>query len=249
MILTTWEPTFPTDNKELFFRITFLPLRPNLAPCIAFLSFSDIYYSGTIPPRSDMAHPSRKSPTLTLWKSLQIELSQQFPATLSWQNVFMAVQGSVVRMVLCVIPEFDRRANTYAHQHTHIYRHTHTHTKALSGEKQGANYGLLWQGTAVGKSASPQAGHSVPSTLPACPLTVIGILWCLSVGNKGTMETLKLLWRKCWRCFLCRHYNQIILNRAALCSLAHSLSLLRYKLDRVFSRGSQLSNYNLSTSL
>lgn len=105
--------------------------------------------------------------------------------------------------------------------------HQHTYTNALSGEKQGANYGRLWQGTAVGKSVSPQAGHSAPDTLPACPLTVIGVLWYLSMGNKGTMETLKLLWRICWRCFLSRHYNQIILNCAALCSLAHSLSLLK----------------------
>lgn len=29
------QPTFPTDNKELFFCITFLPLWPNLAPCSA----------------------------------------------------------------------------------------------------------------------------------------------------------------------------------------------------------------------
>ncbi len=30
------QPTFPTDNRELFFCITFLPLWPNLAPCSAF---------------------------------------------------------------------------------------------------------------------------------------------------------------------------------------------------------------------
>lgn len=153
-----------------------------------------IYYFCTIPLRSDMAHPSRKSPTLTLWKSLQIELSQQFPASLSWQNVFIAVQGSSVPMNLCVIHQFDRRECAGAH----AYAHQHTCTDTLSGEKQGANYGLLWQTTAVGKPVSPQAGHSAPDILPAWPLTVIGTLWYLGIGNKGTMETLKLGWRICW---------------------------------------------------
>ena len=46
-------------------------------------------------------------------------------------------------------------------------------------------------------------------------------------GKQSTIETLKLLWRVCLRCFLSRHDNQIILNCAALGSLAHSLSLLR----------------------
>ena len=73
--------------------------------------------------------------------------------------------------------------NKYAHQHT-------LYTNALCGERRGANYGLLWQGTAVGKSVSPQAGHSAADILPACPLTVIGFLWYLSVGNNGAMETL-----------------------------------------------------------
>lgn len=99
----------------------------------------------------------------------------------------------------------------------HPYVHQHTYTNALSGEKQGANYVLLWQGTAAGKSVSPKAGHSAPDTLLACPLTVIGILWYLGMGNKGTMETLKLLRRICCRCFLSRHSNQIILNCAAPC--------------------------------
>lgn len=84
-----------------------------------------IYYFCTIPLRSDIAHPFRKSPTLTLWKSLQIELSQQFPASLSWQNVFIAVQGSSVPMDLCVIQEDDRRVRKHPHVHapTHIHKH------------------------------------------------------------------------------------------------------------------------------
>lgn len=87
------QPTFPTDYKELFFCITFPPLWPNLAPCGAFSQHTSII--------SALFHCdqiwhilSRKSPTLTLWKSFQIELSQQFPASLSWQNVFIAVQRS-----------------------------------------------------------------------------------------------------------------------------------------------------------
>lgn len=36
------QPTFPTDNKELFFCITFLPLWPNLAPCSAFSQHTSI---------------------------------------------------------------------------------------------------------------------------------------------------------------------------------------------------------------
>lgn len=57
--------TFPTDNKELFFCITFLTLWSNLAPRSAFSQHTSYYFS-TIPQRSDMSHPSRKSPTLTL---------------------------------------------------------------------------------------------------------------------------------------------------------------------------------------
>lgn len=90
------------------------------------ISTAYIYYFCTILLRSDMAHPSRKSPTLTLWKSSQIELSQQFPASLSWQNVFIAVQGSTAPMDLCVIPEFDRRARRHPRVRapTHIYERT-----------------------------------------------------------------------------------------------------------------------------
>lgn len=36
------EPTFPTDNKELFSCITFLPLWPNLTPCSAFPQHTSI---------------------------------------------------------------------------------------------------------------------------------------------------------------------------------------------------------------
>lgn len=36
------QPTFPTDNKELFFCITFPPLWPNLAPCSAFPQHTSI---------------------------------------------------------------------------------------------------------------------------------------------------------------------------------------------------------------
>lgn len=84
--------TFSTDNKDFFICITFLILWPNLTPCSAFSQHTS-YYFCTILPRSDMSHPSWKSPILTLWKSLHIELSQQFPASISWQNVFIAAQG------------------------------------------------------------------------------------------------------------------------------------------------------------
>lgn len=176
-------------------------------------------------------------------KSSQIELSQQFPACLSWQNVFIAVQGSSVPMN----PESVRHPRVW---HTSVRTNTHTlHTNALSGEKQGANYVLLWQETAVGKSVSPQAGHSAADTLPACPPTVTGFFWYLSTGNKGTMETLKLLWMICWCCFFLRRlYNKIILNCARLCSLAHSLSLLRYIYKKKFKKTQISSCFLMRTS-
>lgn len=68
---------------------------------------------------------------------------------------------------------------------------THTHTSALSSERQGANYGVLWQGTAVRKSLSPQADHSAPDILPACPLTVIGTLWYRSMKKQRHNGNLK----------------------------------------------------------
>lgn len=66
-----------------------------------------------------MWHILEKSLTWTLWKSLQLELSQQFPASLSWQNVFIAVQQSLP-MELLAIPELDRGCtNTHtAHKYT-----------------------------------------------------------------------------------------------------------------------------------
>lgn len=171
-----------------------------------------------------MAHPSRKSPTLTLWKSLQIELSQQFPASLSWQNVFIAVQGSSAPVDLCVIWEFDRR--TRRHPRVRAPTHMLYSERTLRWEAGGQ----LWA-TVTGNGCREV---SVPPGRPQCTRHTASmstdsdsIPMIPHMGSKGTMGTLKLLWRICWRWFLSRLYNQIILNCAALCLLAHSLSLLR----------------------
>lgn len=214
------QPTFSTDNKGLFFCITFLPLWPNLASlqCI-FTAY--IYYFCTIPLRSDMAHPSRKSPTLTLWKSLQIELSQQFPASLSWQNVFIAVQGSSVPVDLCVIREFDRQAR----RRPHVCAPTHIHERTLWWEAGGQLWATV-TGNGCREVSVPPGRQCTQHS--ACMSTDsdrnLMIPRCEKQRHNGT---LKMLWRICWRCFLSRHNNQIILYCAALCLPTYSLCLLR----------------------
>lgn len=117
----------------------------------------------------------RKSPTLTLWKSSQIELSQQFPAFLSWQNVFIAVQDCSRESVHhpCV---WQTSTRTY----------THSLRRSLV-RSRGPIMGYGDRERLQGSQRPPRLASNAHSAQPARTLTVIGTLWYSSGQNKGTM--------------------------------------------------------------
>lgn len=166
-----------------------------------------IYYFRTIPLQSDKAHPFRKSPSLTLWKSSQIELSQQFPAPLSWQNVFIAVR----RSCLWSAAPSEHLTGECAGARKHTYC-TGMQTAVRS---RGPIMGYCDREWLKG-SQPPPTGHSTLDKLPAHPVTVIGVLWYIGMGAKGSVDTLKLFWR-IWSS-VCSA-DKII--RSSLCCLAH----------------------------
>lgn len=102
----------------------------------------------------------------------------------------------------------------------HARSYQHTCTKCTLARCRGPIMGYcdgerLWEIHCHPPHTPPQAAYSPSDTLPACPLTVIRTLWYLRMENKGTMETLNLLWRMwCW-CFPRRH-KKIILNSAVV---------------------------------
>lgn len=110
-----------------------------------------IYYFCTIPLRSDMAHPFPKIPNFNLVKKLSDWTISAVPS-ISKLIECLHSSSALLPMELCTIRELDRRARKppLVRAQTHIL-----YTNTLCGEKQGANYGILWQGTAVGKSVSP----------------------------------------------------------------------------------------------
>lgn len=201
------QPTSPADNKDLLSSITFFAIvsKSHSLQCIF---TACIYYVCAIPLRSDIAHPFRKSPTLTLWKSLKIELSQQFPASLSWQNVFIAVQGSSVPMDLCVTQKVDRRACEHTHTHTHTARRC-TATNTCSGEKQGPQ---LWAAV----TGSGCRGVTVPAGRPQHTQCTASRSTDRDRSAATPRRGKQSYDGKRWQCFLSWCYNQIIFNCAVL---------------------------------